>query len=94
MKVDDPLHATQVHGCCGLWGVVAVAFFSNKKGILYGAEGSGQFLGVQLLGAVTIMAWIGIVSFLFFYPMMRLKLLRLDTKHEILGGDIYYFAPI
>jgi len=27
MKIDDPLDATQVHGCCGVLGVVVVAFF-------------------------------------------------------------------
>lgn len=46
IKVDDPLEATQVHGCCGMFGVIAVAFFHKDSGLLYGAEKSGRLLGV------------------------------------------------
>jgi len=27
LKIDDPIEAFQVHGCCGMWGVIAFAFF-------------------------------------------------------------------
>jgi len=42
LKIDDPLDATQVHGCCGVLGVVMVAFFDKNKGIFYGGEGAGD----------------------------------------------------
>lgn len=29
LKIDDPLDATQVHGCCGILGVLMVAFFDQ-----------------------------------------------------------------
>lgn len=34
-KVDDPLHASQIHAFCGLWGLVAVGIFDNDKGLIY-----------------------------------------------------------
>merc|ERR1719223_1213764 len=36
MKIDDPLEATQVHGFCGIWGVLALPFFKIDEGIFYG----------------------------------------------------------
>lgn len=27
LKIDDPIEAFQVHGCCGMWGIIAFAFF-------------------------------------------------------------------
>lgn len=56
LKIDDPLEASQVHGFCGIWGCLAIAFFGRVPpssasetytgiGIFYGAEGSGKLLG-------------------------------------------------
>ena len=28
LKIDDPLDAFAVHGCCGLWACIATALFS------------------------------------------------------------------
>ena len=46
------------------------------------------------MGAIAIMAWVGLLSFLIFFTMKKFEWLRLDQRHEVLGGDIYYFAPI
>jgi len=45
LKIDDPLDATQVHGCCGILGVLMVAFFDQENGIFYGGENAGKLLG-------------------------------------------------
>ena len=34
-KIDDPIEASQIHGFCGIWGVVAVGIFDLEKGLLY-----------------------------------------------------------
>jgi len=94
IKVDDPLEATQVHGCCGIWGVIAVAFFAKDKGIFYGADGSGKLLGAQCVGCIAIIAWVCITCGLFFYISMARGYLRLSEADEILGGDIHYFGPL
>jgi len=44
-KVDDPLEAFQVHGCCGAWGVLAYAIFAIDKGLIYGHPDSFKLLG-------------------------------------------------
>ena len=35
MKIDDPIEASQIHGFCGLWGVLAVGIFDRDSGLLY-----------------------------------------------------------
>jgi len=94
LQVDDPLEATQVHGFCGIWGCVALAFFKVTDGILYGGEESGKLLGIQLLGCLCIIAWVGVLSLIFFLIANALGLLRLPAEKEILGGDLHYFGPI
>ena len=44
-KIDDPLEAFQVHGCCGAWGLIARAIFDFEKGIIYGHADSIRLLG-------------------------------------------------
>ena len=46
LNIDDPIEAFQVHGLCGLWGTLAVAIFDEDKGLVYGVEGSLEFLGI------------------------------------------------
>lgn len=93
-QVDDPLEAFQVHGCCGMWGVIAISLFSQEKGLFYGAEGSGKFVGIQFLGILCIAAWSATLSSLYFTIAKAFKLIRLNEVDELLGGDIHYFAPI
>ena len=94
LKIDDPLEATQVHGFCGIWGVIALAFFKIDEGILYGGENSGKLLGAQIVGLLFIIGWVGAMSALFFFISKKRGYLRLSYTDEILGGDIHYFGPL
>ena len=94
LKIDDPIEAAQVHGFCGIWGVLALAFFKIDEGIFYGGENSGKLLGAQVIGILFIIAWTGVFSTLFFLVAKQFKVLRLDEIDEVLGGDIHYFGPI
>jgi len=94
LKIDDPLEASQVHGFCGIWGVIALAFFKADEGIFYGGEKAGRLLGAQVVGLLFIIAWVGILSGLFFAISKKFGVLRLSYTDEILGGDIHYFGPL
>ncbi len=92
LHIDDPVGAISVHGICGAWGTLAVGFFAegaNNSGI-YGlfAGGGFQQLGVQLLGVVSIFIWAAAMSFLLFGALKWRKMLRVESKEELLGLDI------
>ena len=56
LHIDDPVGATAVHLCCGVFGTLCVGIFSQegvttlatRSGLLFG--GGFGLLGVQLLG--------------------------------------------
>merc|ERR1711972_392466 len=87
LKIDDPLDAFAVHGSCGAWGVLAVAFFNSSDGIFYGGEEAGMLLGWQLCGIVSIAAWTGGISVITFLALKNAKLLRVSEEEERLGSD-------
>lgn len=37
-SIDDPCSASQIHGFCGLWGVLAVGIFDRDQGLIYTAS--------------------------------------------------------
>ena len=39
LEIDDPLQVSQIHGFCGLWGVLAVGIFDKDTGLIH----SGKF---------------------------------------------------
>ena len=94
VQVDDPLEAFQVHGACGFWGCLAVAFFKIDDGIFYGGENSAKLLWVQFYGCVVITLWSAFCSFIFAFISKKAGVLRLSDQDEILGGDLHYFGPI
>jgi Amt family ammonium transporter len=87
LKIDDPLEAFQIHGACGAFGVLITAFFHEEKGIFYGGEDAGEFLGYQIVGIIVITLWSGVLSFIFFFIASKMKRLRVSKSDEILGLD-------
>jgi len=100
LKVDDPVGAVSVHGCCGIWGVIAVGLFadgkSNYGGAWNGVNGSvtGLFYGdanqlvAQLLGVATLVGFVFVMSFVFAFVIDRVMGQRVTAKVELEGLDL------
>ncbi|XP_064601316.1 putative ammonium transporter 1 [Liolophura sinensis] len=89
LRVDDPLDATAVHLGGGLFGVFMVTFFSKSHGILYfWNRKSGLHLAWQLAGISAILGWTIVLSFIIFFALKKLNMLRVDEEMEIKGLDI------
>ena len=94
LEVDDPVEAWIVHGCGGMWGVLATGFFHEYKGLIPFQDGGedfehrAKFFGVQVLGIVTIIVWTVSISLPYFLFMRKFNLLRISQLDEILGDDI------
>jgi Amt family ammonium transporter len=95
--IDDPVCAIAVHAWPGLWGAIAPGFFATseqvkalgynaKAGLFYG--GNINQLGVQCLGSITILAWTALMSWIVFFSLRLLGLLRVSKEEEELGLDI------
>jgi|UniRef100_A0A7S4G8R3 Amt family ammonium transporter len=98
IEIDDPLHASSVHGTCGVWGCIAVGLFATESnlanayglttqvyGLFYG--GGWEQLGIQLIGVICIMAWVGCLTALFFFIFKAGKILRVPPHVEDMGLD-------
>ncbi|XP_072032959.1 putative ammonium transporter 1 [Amphiura filiformis] len=89
IKVDDPLDAVAVHLGGGLWGVIAAPFFSYQTGILTNwNNASGVQLGWNLVGAVAIFAWTGVLCLIMFSLLQYFGMLRVSKELELKGLDI------
>jgi Amt family ammonium transporter len=89
VKIDDPVGAISVHGVCGALGTVLTGFFatgvSTMKGVFYG--GGFKFLGIQLLGVGSTIAWTAMVITLVFTLIKKTIGLRADAADEAMGLD-------
>jgi Amt family ammonium transporter len=94
LKIDDPLDAFPVHGACGAWGCIAVGLFCtsdytyNTKGYEGLFYGGGELLGVQLVGILCEMLWVGGTTVLLFFSLSQFGLLRVSEEEEEQGLDI------
>jgi len=77
IRIDDPVGAISVHGVVGIWGLLAVPMSNDAAG-----------LGGQLLGTVSILAWVGITSAIVWFLLGRLLGLRVDEQDEYRGVDV------
>ena len=86
IKVDDPVGAVSVHGTCGIWGTLAVGFLATDGGLFYG--GGAGLLGVQALGVLAMVAWVGVTAAVLFAIIRATNSLRVPREEEIRGLDI------
>ena len=84
-KVDDTVGAVGVHGCCGALGTILTGFFATDGGFLYG--GGFHFLGVQILGVVSVILWVTVAMTIVFTVLNKTVGLRVSEKEEVEGLD-------
>ncbi len=78
LKIDDPVGAFPVHGCCGLWACLATGIF-----------GEGKDLTVQAIGSFSIAGFSLVVMLIVFGILKAVNLLRVSRQEEIEGLDIH-----
>ena len=91
LKIDDPVGAIAVHGGCGITGTILVGFFATgkgeytAKGLFYG--GGAKLLGTQLIGILSIVAWVAVTMTIVFFIIKKTIGLRVTPAEEIEGLD-------
>ncbi len=87
LGIDDMVGAFAVHGGGGIWGTLAVGIFGAEIGLLHGG-GFDQLL-IQIVGVISVGAFVVIASGVLFTIIQAMGLLRAEKHGEILGLDIY-----
>ena len=77
LKIDDPVGAISVHGVVGIWGLLAVCITNEEAK-----------LGAQLLGMVSIFAWVFAASFVVWFILKKTLGIRVSEEEEYEGVDI------
>ena len=77
LRIDDPVGAISVHGVVGLWGLLVVPL-TNSDATFFG----------QLVGALTIFAWVFITSGILWYVLKSTIGIRISQEDEEEGADI------
>nr|WBY73665.1 ammonium transporter 1;3 [Spirodela polyrhiza] len=100
---DDPLEAAQLHGGCGVWGLLFTGLFAKEELVVQAYEsgevgirrpfgllmgGGWSLIGAQATELVSVVAWVSITMGPLFYVLHRLGLLRTSVEEELAGLDI------
>lgn len=78
LKVDDPVGAVGVHGCCGLIGTLFTGIF-----------GEGCSFTTQLLGVAAVLAYVIAAGFIIFFLINKTIGLRVNAQEEHDGLDLH-----
>lgn len=85
IQIDDPVGAISVHGVCGVFGTIAIGFFSVDGGLFFG--GGVSLLLTQMLGVIIVGATALGLSYITFSIIKAVKGLRVDEEMESSGLD-------
>ena len=77
LKVDDPVGAISVHGTVGMWGLLAVPLTNE-----------GATFMAQIVGLVTIFAWVFIASLIVWAILKATVGIRVSQEEEMEGVDV------
>lgn len=83
LRIDDPVGAVPVHMGAGIWGILAVGFFSPTGNI-----------GVQLTGIAAIVGWTLATSLVLFLILKATMGLRVSGKIEDEGLDTHEHGAV
>jgi len=81
LKIDDPVGAISVHGVCGIYGTLAVAFSGAF-------EGNFGDIVTQAIGTFSIFFFALVFAFVFFIALKATLGLRVSEAEEIEGLDL------
>ncbi|MFH1877291.1 MAG: ammonium transporter [Candidatus Omnitrophota bacterium] len=92
IHIDDPVGAVPVHAMNGIWGTISVGIFGHKAlglardGVLHG--GGFTQLGIQALGVLCVVIFVGIGMSVVFKLIDKFVGLRVSREEELKGLDI------
>jgi len=99
LRIDDAVDAFAVHGCCGMWGLIATGLFSvqshidDAHGVGIVNYQVGRQLGIQLLGGLVIAVWSSAITAVELIILQRLLgTLRVKPEEEDMGIDYVQFG--
>ena len=75
LKIDDVVGAVPAHLICGIWGTLAASI------------AAGADFGVQLIGVVSVAAFVFIVSYIVWWLISMTVGLRVSARAERMGQD-------
>ena len=94
LHVDDPVGATAVHLCCGVFGTLCVGIFAEegvttlatRSGLLFG--GGAELLGIQVIGVLAVGVFTFVTSGLVWLALKYTVGIRVSPEEELAGLDI------
>ena len=88
LKVDDPVGAVGVHGVNGALGTILTGVFASNESLEAMGMSRLHFFGVEVLGVVSTVAWVGITMSVVFLLIKKTVGLRVTAEEEIAGLDL------
>jgi len=76
LKIDDPVGAISVHGVVGIYGLIAVTFTNPDASLV-----------AQLIGIISIFAWVFIASLIVWSIVKAVMGIRISEEDEFEGAD-------
>lgn len=77
LRIDDPVGAISVHGVVGIWGLLAVPITNEDASLAW-----------QLIGIVSIFAWVFVTSFIAWFALRSTVGIRVSEESEYEGVDL------
>ena len=88
LKVDDPVGAISVHGIAGAVGTILTGVLCTSAHLQDSGMSRGQFIGIQILGVLSVIVWAGACSYVLFITLKHTLGLRVTREEELSGLDI------
>ena len=85
LHLDDVCEAWAVHGCCGIWGTIAVGLFHKELGLFY--TGSFSLIWSQTIGSFAIILVTLVSCFIVCQLLKYFDIFRVAPEEEARGLD-------